>query len=291
MGQGQPDSAGTASPSDQAQAMLAAAGEAQGSPPPAPEALVVEQPTEQQAPALSEFAQGVLRDIPDGEREIVAKYLPKWDAGVTRRFQEVQSTWAPVQPLIDDGMTVEDLEIAAKLYTLLETDPQQALDMLARATGIQTGSGPGQQQQVIPQPDPLSDQPTIQLPPELQQTMGQMTAFMEQQALAAQQQQAQAQQAAEDAALENYLALLTQEKGSFDEDYVLTKMAAGMDGAAAVEAYQKLVGPQQQQQSQQPAPPVLNGGPASIGTKPITEASDAERKSLVAQMLQQANAT
>lgn len=291
MGQGQLDSAGTASPADQAAAMLNAA-QSPETPPeaPAPAAPEASAPAAapQQAPAepvLSEFAQGVLKDIPEAERAVVAKYLPQWDANVTRRFQQVQSTYAPIQPLLDDGLTTEDLEVAAKLYMLLDSSPQEAVDMLVKQLGLEVGSGPGQPQTPPAPGSDLVDTPTIQLPPDLEQQLKNINQFMEATALQ-QQQQAQAQvQAQQDADLEQYLTLLRQEKGDFDEDFVLTKMMMGMDGADAVEAYRKIAGPSAASAPQ--APPVLSGGPASTGVAPVTAASDAERKALVTQMLSQ----
>ncbi len=265
---------------------------------PAPEAAPAPAeaaPAQQEAePVLSDFAQGVLKDITDpAERAIMAKYLPSWDAGVTRRFQQVQSTYAPIQPLLEDGLTVDDLEVASKLYLMLDQDPQGVIDMLTQSLGGAGGSGPGQQQQTPPLGSDLVDQPTVQLPPEMQQQFQQIQQFMEHQALQAQQQELLLTAQQEDEALDQYLGLLRQEKGvDFDEDFVLAKMAAGVDGAEAVDAYIKLTGGVQQQATPAPAaPPVLSGGPASVGTAPVTAASDAERKALVTQMLAQAQAT
>lgn len=270
------------------------------------------QPQEQQAPApqepvLSDFAQGVLKDIPEGEREIVAKYLGKWDAGVTRRFQEVQSTWSPLQAYLDQGVEVTDVENAIKLYMLLDEDPEAALNILAQATGIQLGSGP--QQQVPQQPAPFQPQQQppapqsmqqayAQLPPEIQQQLQQSQQFQQQFAQWWAGQQQEQHVAQQDAELDQYLTLLRQEKGDFDEKYVLALMGAGVDGATAVDQWRsslqqfapKLGYVEGQQQQAPPPPAVLNGGAAPVGAKPVAAASDTERKAAVAAMLNAANA-
>jgi hypothetical protein len=286
-----------ASDASVAQAMLAQDQEAPQATPPQQAATPEPQVQESQEPTLSDFAQGVLKDIPDAERAIVAKYLSKWDAGVTRRFQEVQSTWGPLQQYVDQGVDVSEMETALRLYQLLDEDPEAAANIIAQATGLQFGSGPQETpaQQV---PNPQQQQPSAaqiaQLPPEIQQQLQQTQQFQQQFAQWWQTQQQEAAQAQEDAQLESYLSNLKTEKGDFDEKFVLSRMAAGVDGATAVDewnaslenfAKEKGLAPAS---SAPPAPAVLSGGPAPVGTASVVTASDQERKALVAQMLDHA---
>lgn len=288
--QGQSTDSGTApSPAEQAQAMLGGITEPTQDPspqtPPAPVQSGQQTPPE---PVLSDFAQGVLKDIPEADRDTVARYLPKWDAGVTRRFQEVQSPWAPFNEYLESGMTHQDLLTAAQLYAMLEADPEKAIGILQQATGVQVAPGPGQQQPTLGNPE-LGDEQTLRLPPELQQQLDNINSFMQAQALQAQQQQRLVQEQEQDRQLEQYLQLLHQEKGDFDEGYVLSRMAAGVDGATAVDQFNAMIAARVPAPQAPSAPPVLSGGSAPAGQKPITEASDKERKDLVAQMLQAAN--
>lgn len=255
------------------------------------------QPTQQQQPepVLSQYAQDLLNEIPETERASFQQYVQKWDAGVERRVRQLQTNYAPFNDFLDQGYDPEELKTAAQLYDMLNTDPERAIQVLSNAYG---------QGQLTPQQQPQStqqqqqQQQTAQLPPELQQQMTQMNQFMQQMALQNQNQQRQAEQEAQDRALDDYMTLLRQEKGDFDESYVLTKMAAGFDGAQAVDEYNRIT---RQGLPNNPgvgngvngtvaqAPPVLHGGSAGTGTRPVHEYSRQERKDLVAQILQTAN--
>lgn len=238
---------------------------------------------------LSDFAQGILKDIPEGDRSVVAKYLNQWDAGVTRRFQQVQSTWSPLQKHLDAGVEMSDFESAIQLYQLLDEDPQAAMNILADATGITLGSGP--QQETVSEGGQIA-----QLPPEIQRQLQQQGQFQEQFATWWQEQQSKEAAAKQDAELESYLGLLKREKGDFDESFVLTRMAAGIAGDVAVDEWNSMISSYVKEQglvkapTAPPAPNVLSGGAPPTGQKPITQATEQDRKSLVAQMLNQANA-
>lgn len=256
-----------------------------------PVAPVVDQqvasPTAPQEPQLSDYAKGILGQVADTDRDVISKYLPQWDAGVARRITELQGTYAPFDPLLQEGWTAQDLNAAARLYDMLESDPQAALDVLNRNFGSvqQGGSTPAQQ------PQGNGQQPA-QLPPEVQQQFGKIDQFMERMAQDQQARQQADQQIAQDKALDEYMGLLKREKGDFDENYVLSRMSAGVQGDVAVDEFNRMVEQRVQAKtgsSQLPAVPILNGGSAVAGQKPIHEASAAERRAAVMQILQNAN--
>lgn len=250
----------------------------------------VVQPTQQQSQEvqLSEYAQNLLGEIPEADRATVERYLSQWDAGVERRVRQLQSTYAPFEEFIELGYSTDEIQTAARLYDMLNSNPQQALEVLSNA--LNQGQANPQQSQ----PTSTQQQQAGQIPTELQQQLDTMNKFMQQQALTLQQQQDQKTQDAQDKALNDYLTLLKREKGEFDEDYVLTKMIGGMDGAAAVDQYNRVTGQQSGRNNSGggslPAPPVLSGGSVVPGTKPVQEFSDKERKDLVMSIINTANA-
>lgn len=153
-------------------------------------------------------------------------------------------------------------------------------------------------------------QPQMQIPPQLMQTLGQMNQFMQQTAVRNQEQDEMLRQAGEDQALVDYFSFLHQEKGDFDEDFVGNYMLANdVSGDQAVDAFNQMRAqwsggqggvptipvaqnpqmPGQPVNGNMPAPPVLNGGSAPVGTKPISKATSQERVQLVQQMLTAAN--
>lgn len=245
----------------------------------------------QQAPAegSSTLSSDFLKDVPEEHRAILEPYVKKWDAGVTRRFTELHSRIDPYRPILDQGIDPTDLTNAVQIYQLLDTNPNYLYQLLKSELEPQQGQQ-GQQGQ-----GELGEEEEFQLPPQYQQKLDQLTAVVEalaQNTISATQAQ---QQAAEDKQLEDYLGLLKQEKGDFDEEFVLSRMFKGMSGADAVDAWNALIqerlnaagngeGAPPVPGSQNP--PILSGG----GTVPVTTdnigtAESKDVKGLVAQML------
>lgn len=252
-----------------------------------------QQPVE---PVLSDYAQSILQGVSEADRAVVERYVSQWDAGVQRRVGQLEQTYEPIQQFLGSGYEIDDLATAVQMYDMFTQNPEVAVKAFSDAFGQsqQPQQQPGQPQQYQqPQvpglPGVPQQQPQFQLPPELGQTLEQMNQFMQAQAVS--QQQMQAQQAAqqEDAALDNYMTLLKQEKGDFDENFVMARMAIGIDGADAVDEFNSIIQQRMTPQSgapQLPAVPVLNGGSAVAGQVPISEASDQQRRAVVTQMLQ-----
>jgi hypothetical protein len=234
-----------------------------------------------------------MEGVPAEHKAILDQYVPKWDAGVSRRVQALQQTYGPIEDLLGNGFTVDELSTAAQLYDQLLNNPETAKEMLGRTFGWDQPQQQPQPAQVQPQQQgygQLQQPAQVQLPPELTQQMAQMQQFMQQTAQTQQQLMQQQQEAQENAQLDEYLGLLKQEKGDFDQDYVLSLMANGVDGADAVDRFNALVQRNAQPGTPQlPVPPVLSGGSAAPGTKPIAEMNGKERQATVMAMLQAAN--
>lgn len=235
----------------------------------------------------NEFLEGILGEVDPAHRPIVEPYLGRWNAGVTRRFQELHGQLQPYQEL---GADPETLATALALMEQIDNDPQGVIALLQEAiAGDGQGQPQGQQQpQGLGNPQaPEGQPPPTAIPPELEERLGTFETVLEHIAQQILGQQQTEQQQAEDAELEQYLDLLKQEKGDFDEDYVLAKMYAGMDGAAAVDAYHQAIQAQVNQRARTPnVPPILGGGGAVPQEgKSVTNASRNETKSLVANIL------
>lgn len=231
------------------------------------------QPQQQQNPFLE--------SIDANDRPIVEKYISKWDADVTRRFQELHSKYRPYEEL---GAPVEDLQYAYGIYQQLNNDPQAFYAALTEALkddsgeqGLGNTNGNG------------NDLPFQGLPEEFQteyqktrQAVEAMAAFI------LEQQESQMTQQ-EDAELDQYLKGLKDKHGEFDEEYVLAKMyATGCDGEQAITAWKQAVQQFINQTGGAPkrTPKVLSGGgsvPSEV--QKVTDLSRKDTKKLVEQIM------
>lgn len=231
------------------------------------------------------LADGFLQGIPDEHKELLAPYVKKWDAGVTRRFQELHSQYAPYQELGD----IEQIQQAMEVMHYLQESPEELYQLLHEQYG----------EQGLQEPVPSQGHSDFQgqLPPEVVEKLERLDQLQSVVELLAQNHlegQRSEQEAAEDAALDEYLSNLKEEFGDFDEDWVLTKMQAGMDGEKAVKAFhrfqQDLIN--QALEAQQNVPTLLSGGGSSSGGEQQQKLGDIPNKDLqgfVAGLLAQAN--
>lgn len=229
----------------------------------------------------SEFVQGLLKEAPDEHKTLLEPYLKKWDAGVSRRFQELQGQLKPYQDFGD----VETIQQAVELYHMLEDDDEARKVYESLHSYFNTG------QQVTPTGAPQVEVDTEfqELPPEFLQKFQQQEQII--QALAQHylgEQEAQ-QAAQEDAALDQTMKQLTAEFGEFDEEYVLAKMYAGADPVEAVQAYQAMM--QQRlsayQQTQRTPPTLSGGGSVPVESQNLAKVPRNDLKKFVAGLLEQ----
>ncbi len=223
------------------------------------------------------LAGGFLEGVPEEHRHIIEPYVKKWDAGVTRRFQELQGRYKPYEELGD----YESLQRAAYIANLLDTEPQRVYEALKANLGIAESQNADDQQEEAPG-----------LPKEYVERLENYEKQLNAVAQYILQLHEAEQTSKEDQELDSYLNLLKDEFGDFDEEYVLTKMYNGASGEEAVRAYQKLVQKQINEAGRAEGPPRLptltaRGGAAlpSDQAQSVTSLSRSETKDLVANVL------
>lgn len=256
------------------------------------------QESEQSDNSLSE---GFLQQIPEADRDIVARYAPAWDAGVTRRFQQIHQEYEPYKQLGDP----QQLQEAMYVYKMMDEQPEEVFKILQQV--LNDGSStPQQVQQASGLMNQLQDggageaqgQPVQGLPKEWEDRFLRNEKILE--AIAnksvAEQQAAQAQQ--EDQELQQYMDGLKAEfqplaaqHGDFDEVYVVSRLAAGIDGAVAVKEYYGMLQEAINRHAavQAGAPAILSGGgPPPVQGQTVTDLGKPELKTLVADMISHA---
>jgi hypothetical protein len=244
-----------------------------------------------QGQPVNEFYKGILEQVDPAHRAIVEPYLGKWDAGVSRRFQELHGELQPFQQI---GADPETLAQAFQLYQAIDSNPQGVLEMLQQAMAevAPPGAGGQQPQGLQGQQPPEGEGGAAALPPEFQERFTQFEQALEYMAQQFLEQQTSQTAEAEDAQLDQYLGNLKKELGDFDEEYVVAKMMAGISGEDAVKAYHAAIQQQVNSRARQPnLPPILGGGGAVPQEgKSVAEASAKDTKALVANILAASNA-
>lgn len=195
----------------------------------------------QDSPGYSSFVQEILKGAPQEHVQLMEPYIKKFDAGVTRRFQDLQNQYKPYSNLGWDEDTVSQM---AEIYRVINEEPERLyyalrdqLDLDEEAQNVESAGS--------------ESDPGIQgLPPEFMDQFNQQQQALEALAQIVLDNQRAQSEAHEDQEYENYLNLLKQEYGDFDENYVHSLIANGMDGEAAVKQWQGMLQAALQQAAQ-----------------------------------------
>lgn len=237
-----------------------------------------------------------LKNVPEVDRKVLEPYVKQWDAGVTKRFQRIHDTYRPYKDLGE----VQDIQDAIRVYTMMNNDPESVIKILAEYMEQDVTLTPRQQAQlaqaVQQQTAGQGETPELPyegaLPEEFLGEWGQIKQLVlgMGQFLASQQKVTQKQQ--EDQQLDSYLSELKTKHGDFNEEYVLMKMAQGVDGNEAVKAWRELVQAEINRAAGNTPkpPPVLNGhGAVPTGHVDTSKLPAKGSKELLAQMLANSN--
>lgn len=231
-----------------------------------------EQLNQQQAGQQSQqgYANDFLARVPEADREVVGRYIKDWDAGVTRRFQDIYARFEPYTQLGDYAQ----IQQYKSVFEYLRDNPEAVYKTLHEHYGTPA-----------PQKESLDDEwgdlsPTaVERLKQIDQ-QGQLLQALAERVIGMGN---ATQEAQEDAELDRYMNWLKTQYGTFDEDYVLAKMTTGMDGAQAVQEFQQKYGGNQNQRQ---AFTVLSGG-GGVGQQSFNpaKASGQDVRNIVGEML------
>ena len=237
----------------------------------------VDEPVGDNSPAedSGSLANDFLTNIPEADRQVVEKYVKDWDAGVTKRFQEIRGQYKPYEEL---GASVEDIQQAILLYNLANERPEEVMEVLkewVESNNVNTVDPmeeilSGQQGQEDPGADPFAQKLSA-----LEQNQ-QMIA----KALLDQREAARAQ--AEKAAIDNMLSALHTKHGEFDDDYVLLQIQRGAKPDEAVVKFNEFAEGLVNSRTKKPAVPVLPGGGGTPKVGQVDKSSLADSNSRIA---------
>lgn len=222
--------------------------------------------------------QEILDAIPEEYRAAVTPTLEKWDKGVQNRFQNLHSKFEPLKAYED--LDPDQIAMGLNLLERINEDPRAVYDLMAQSYGFNNEQGVSENEESMSEQHESSVDPAV---------MAQLTET--------QQRLAQIEQERENARfqeeLDAYIAYLHEpepgQRRDFDEDYVITLLANGVDGEEAVSRYNKIVETAAPKSAPQSAPRIMSsgGGIPSNAIDPKT-LSDNQAKDLVADMLRQA---
>lgn len=186
----------------------------------------------------------MLEKLPQEFHNIIAPNLREWDSNYQRDVQEVQSRYAPYQPLIDQNVSIEQIDQALTLAALFQADPQGLYSQLGEWGKTQ---GWDQGQPVTPEvpagnePDDtfsFGEESDITQHPKFQELQQQLEMMMN----IVQQGAAQSQQQEADQALIAEEQQLTEKYGEFDPKWVYPYAVQTQSSLEeAVQAYHEFV--------------------------------------------------
>lgn len=244
-----------------------------------------------------------LQWIPDEHKDSAKQLFGQWDSGVNTRFQELHSKYEPYKEILDE-YDPEDLQTVLAMANALAEDPREFWQQMAQAYNLSAndlGQGsptpPGQnnnggqgsqqfQQQFQP---PAQQQQQSGLPPEVQQQMLEMQQAIANLANGFTQFTSQTQEEKNAQYLESVLSSAGQkysQHGPYDRDYVLAKIANGMEPEDAIKQFYEMKGVQIAQDNNQQLPPILGtGGGLPSQQQDFSKMAPRDTQSMVANLV------
>jgi hypothetical protein len=227
-----------------------------------------------------------LSDLPESVRPLVEPKFKEWDANVTKKFQEVHSTYEPLkvyESLAQQGHNPQFLAEAIQFVEAFNSDPEKVFKAMQEhyGFGVEQGQGNTDPNQLVPDNnDDQYDPRFLQLEQNQQLLADIITA------------QHEAEQAAQlDQALNAELTAAATKHGDFDEKVVLGWCAAdpNLSIDAAVQQYKAAIEAAVAKR-QTPNVPIIMGGGGSVPSTAIDpgKLSPKDRKSLVTSYLEAA---
>lgn len=241
------------------------------------------------------LATGFLNEVDPEHRSIIEPYIKKWDAGVTKRFQNIHETYAPYKELGE----VEDIQAAWQLAQAFNNDPAGTLKraiQIYREHGVELDMSEflpvgGNEPPEVPEAPP--GLPEYQGLPETfvkeWDQVKQVLGVVSQDILERRQNQQMEQDRQQ---FDNYLKTLHDTHGDFDDTWVATKMGAGVPADQAITQFQEMIKSYANSQSNKPAPFVYGNGnsPGQVQAVDVNKLSPEQRRAYIAARLAADNA-
>jgi len=234
---------------------------------------------------LSDFAQGILSQIPEEDRPVVGKYYKDWDKNVTKRFQSIHEEYKPYKELGEPN----DIKDALQWIGMLNEDPVTFVKNIQQAmkeSGIMWDDDIEEEEETsnLPEYEGLP-QSVVDKIRALEETIGGLTESVNNFTMTSQEEK-------EQAALDNLLGSLHNEYGNFDDDWVTLQIARGMEPSEAAEAFFSEFIPKysSSQATRKPAPNLFSGASGSVPNQVDTSTmTKAEKMAMAVAALQAAN--
>ena len=223
----------------------------------------VEQTQEEDSlhPAWSEM----LEALPSSLHSIVTPHLRQRDKNYQDGINKVHSQYADYKPYIDNQIPKDRIDYALQIMQAVETRPQDMIKALQAYTGMSEEQAtqvvedaePGQVETEVP--DELFNHPKFQ---EMQTMVNSVAQYL------VSQKQAQ-EETEQDRQLNEELETLRQDKGEFNEEWVLTYAMAHQDKSLAecVDAYKSIITSELEASRRAPAPKVLGKGGGTVDSQ------------------------
>jgi hypothetical protein len=239
------------------------------------------------------LASPFLEKIPAQDRAIVGRYIKDWDAGVTKKFQEIHGQYKPYKALGPP----EQLQQYVNFANNFRADPENVFRLMWQGMQEQYGEdfdkellrvlqleedGMSEEYQYAPEEQQYAQQeedPTqIQLQ-NMAQELEDMRSWKESQ----EQEQVNQQEAQQ---LDGVLSAMHTKYGDFDDNWILVRLAEHGNVAQAVQEWNQMIG-KYSQGTQRQAPKVMGGqGGVPNGQIKTDELRGKARRETVAQMLE-----
>jgi len=240
-------------------------------------------PSGQGNPAWNEFFDAIPEDYRENVQPAITPILQKWDQGVQRKFE----SYKPYERYVRDEINPQVLDYGLNLIQSLNSN-EGAMEVFGQLGSYLESQGLlGQEED-----EEVEDEEAIdyeKLPLQLRRQIEQMQdsfGTLAEYNLAQEQQRIEA---SEDEALDQELHMLKQKYGDYDEDWILVKMANGMDAEEAVQSYFSWVDNTLKTRNRPNPFKPLGGGtgdfPSGNGNFDPRKASGRETQDFVAQML------
>jgi hypothetical protein len=249
----------------------------------------------------SQLYHGFLNDIPEQDREIVARYAKNWDGNVTKQFQKIHEGYKPYKELGD----LQRLQIANEFFNRFETNPLEVYQIFKQGLAEQYGEDFENEMYTQDEDDQEFEEDDdeeydddeyeeVDLPDSVVEFLEGIGASVQDLVDWKSSQESQAQEAYENEQLDNMLTEMhnTLLKGykldEDDDDWLLIQMSKGREPAEAAQAWVNKFGGQQS--ASRPVARILSGqGGVPNDQVDLSKLRGTDRRSAVAALLEQAN--